>query len=644
MAALTWRNVEAPDFRSSMDGLNQASQMLNNAFSGLNQTLVRADGAQTERANSQIMAEIVAAQDADAAKALAASVGERFDPRRVDAATWSALAARPGALTQQAASENALDWTQGRQARTLQTEGNTDAARALRNEVQRLSSMGKTTEAQALLARPENAALMGNLSYDESSKTYGDMLGTRRENLSYEQGVWGFGKNKTEWDWTQTDRTTAQLADKLAGEFAGMSADPLDAERLIQERGLDGRTANAVRQRMGLPFFPAGGGSAGSVGGGGVTGVGAGFSMGAPQQAVASVFEGAGLSAPVIAGFLGNFHVEGGYGGATGDNGSAAGIAQWRGDRRQNFVKMFGVDPSKGTPEQQAKFVVWELSNPTAAGMTSEQVSKIKAAKTPAEAASLIDQHYERSSGQHRTRRQEFANSAMQMMAPQAIAAAAQGTNLVNQASMSGDMTTRVVQRAQEQWSNLGTASAMAAALVGEGGAYAGGNKDDVLDKINDIAAQFKVSPAVAASIFEDAAKGSSLFSLNDWMNTATSNYGGRSFDNERIAALGGALGNTNVLRNVAGNIYNRNTEMGAVQTAQQTLAAAQAALAAKVQLAQRTGRRLDTTAEERAVTAAHMQFELSQRTADVGSGAPVTPSRGPYAPDVSGLLRLYGR
>jgi hypothetical protein len=34
-----------------------------------------------------------------------------------------------------------------------------------------------------------------------------------------------------------------------------------------------------------------------------------------------------------VAGFMGNFHVEGGYDGAQGDGGSASGIGQWHADR-----------------------------------------------------------------------------------------------------------------------------------------------------------------------------------------------------------------------------------------------------------------------------------------------------------------------
>lgn len=124
---------------------------------------------------------------------------------------------------------------------------------------------------------------------------------------------------------------------------------------------------------------------------------------------VRGVLSGAGFNDAVTAGFLGNFEVEGGYGGARGDGGSASGIAQWRHERRANFRRLYGKEPHEATAREQAEFVVWEMNNPGAAGMTVAQRDAILAARTPEEAAELIDRFYERSSGQHRQRRMEEA-------------------------------------------------------------------------------------------------------------------------------------------------------------------------------------------------------------------------------------------
>lgn len=176
----------------------------------------------------------------------------------------------------------------------------------------------------------------------------------------------------------------------------------------------------------------------GSEGGGGGTSTPApavAFSnLPKPAADVAGVLSNAGYPAPVVAGFLGNFHVEGGYGGAQGDGGSASGVAQWHDDRAANFERVIGKPVSEATPAEQAKFVVWEMNNPEAAGMTVEQRDAILGSKTPAQAAALIDQHYERSSGAHRQRRMTAATNVFNGQAPTGAGSAA-----ANPAANAGD-------------------------------------------------------------------------------------------------------------------------------------------------------------------------------------------------------------
>lgn len=122
--------------------------------------------------------------------------------------------------------------------------------------------------------------------------------------------------------------------------------------------------------------------------------------------------------AHVVAGFLGNFDVEGGYGGARGDGGRALGIAQWHPGRRANYQRAIGRPFDPADHEGQARFVVWEMENPEAAGMTVAQRDAILSAKTPQQAAALIDRYYERSSGQHRQERIKAAGKYAGAIAP----------------------------------------------------------------------------------------------------------------------------------------------------------------------------------------------------------------------------------
>lgn len=152
-------------------------------------------------------------------------------------------------------------------------------------------------------------------------------------------------------------------------------------------------------------------GGAGGGSGGGTAAPSSSGTVGPAAASVASALSASGLPAPVVAGFMGNFHVEGGYTGAKGDGGSASGIGQWHSDRAANFQRVIGKPVTDATPAEQARFVKWEMDNPEAAGMTVKQRDAILAAKTPAQAAALIDQFYERSSGKDRQLRMAAATS-----------------------------------------------------------------------------------------------------------------------------------------------------------------------------------------------------------------------------------------
>lgn len=112
------------------------------------------------------------------------------------------------------------------------------------------------------------------------------------------------------------------------------------------------------------------------------------------------------------AGIVGNLQAESGVGlryeTAVGDGGTAFGIAQWRFERVTNFYKAFGYPLKGSTLEDQLSYVHWELTNTEkAAG------NRLRKAKTAAEAAAIVDQYYERSSGQARSLRIGYANNIL---------------------------------------------------------------------------------------------------------------------------------------------------------------------------------------------------------------------------------------
>lgn len=77
---------------------------------------------------------------------------------------------------------------------------------------------------------------------------------------------------------------------------------------------------------------------------------------------------------------------------AYGDAGRAYGIAQWHGDRQQEFQKQYGKSIHGSSLEEQLAFVQYELTqgNEVSAGR------KLKAASTAREAGQIVSKHYER--------------------------------------------------------------------------------------------------------------------------------------------------------------------------------------------------------------------------------------------------------
>jgi hypothetical protein len=108
-------------------------------------------------------------------------------------------------------------------------------------------------------------------------------------------------------------------------------------------------------------------------------------------------FQAAGWTKEQAAGIVGNLQVESGKNlntRAVGDGGKAKGVAQWHPDRQANFAKVMGKSVEESTLEEQLKFIDWELKN-----TEKSAGDKLKAARTAAEAAQIIDKQYERSSG-----------------------------------------------------------------------------------------------------------------------------------------------------------------------------------------------------------------------------------------------------
>jgi len=118
-------------------------------------------------------------------------------------------------------------------------------------------------------------------------------------------------------------------------------------------------------------------------------------------------FKQQGWSPEQAAGLVANLQAESGQNlnpAALNPGEQAYGIAQWRGSRQQNFAKAMRKPLQGSSLQDQLEFVQWELDNTEA-----KAAQRLKSAKTVEDAAAIVDQYYERSSGAHRQKRMALA-------------------------------------------------------------------------------------------------------------------------------------------------------------------------------------------------------------------------------------------
>lgn len=129
--ALTWRDVQAPDFRGSMIGLSQAGNQLNEAFNGASRTLANWDKSQNEGTNQQVLLNALQYTDPEAYKQALQSgaITAGVDPKRLNSQTLATLGSRAGDLLDQSIKGQALGASTYNQDRRVQGDAAMDGAR-----------------------------------------------------------------------------------------------------------------------------------------------------------------------------------------------------------------------------------------------------------------------------------------------------------------------------------------------------------------------------------------------------------------------------------------------------------------------------------------------------------------------------------
>jgi len=130
-------------------------------------------------------------------------------------------------------------------------------------------------------------------------------------------------------------------------------------------------------------------------------------------------FVSRGWTPAQAAGIVGNLQAESGKNlslTAVGDGGKALGIAQWHANRRTVYERTFGKHWSETTFDDQLGFIQWELNNSdnVSGNLNKNAGTAIRNSNTAAQAATIFDAQYERSSGAHRQKRIDNAEALLE--------------------------------------------------------------------------------------------------------------------------------------------------------------------------------------------------------------------------------------
>lgn len=131
------------------------------------------------------------------------------------------------------------------------------------------------------------------------------------------------------------------------------------------------------------------------------------------EQKAFSYFLSKGYTPEQASGIVANIKHESGFNTQVyGDNGKAQGLVQWHPDRRKyvfDYLETKGLNPYDF--DSQLEGIDYELRT-----RESKALSKLKSAKTAAEAAHAFDKYYERSAGLSTKQRQAYAEQFYNQM------------------------------------------------------------------------------------------------------------------------------------------------------------------------------------------------------------------------------------
>lgn len=270
---LTWRNVDAPDFGRSLEGIRTFGNLFGDAISGLDRGIATFDAAKDREANSAFAMDLLKFQDPAAYKAALASgsVFAGVDPRRLSQASIASAGSRVNELLGQKTAEMGIEREAYGFDRRKMVDGKMDAAAPLLAGAYSAAREGQGKFDEYIRANPA----LANLPYNEAQALISGSINTEAKGVDIASGRLGmdqtrqnmrFGEGRfknemTEFGWRSEDRELSKQVDAALMGADLNSMDPASAQAYIRGLGItDPRVYNAAIQRVqGLNFGTGGG-------------------------------------------------------------------------------------------------------------------------------------------------------------------------------------------------------------------------------------------------------------------------------------------------------------------------------------------------------------------------------------------------
>ncbi len=241
MAALTWRNVDAPDFGRALEGVQQFNQMLGQAFSTAKQGINEFDAEKSKQVNAALQLQLASATTPEEVKAIQAQLASNPDARRLSAETLGQVGSRAtNILNQQQLAlgikgETAnQEWAGTTRGRQVTQWAATDAVRPVLAQI--AAARGDQDAIQKIYAQNQN--LLGNITPEElmrvsefGTKQITDDLGIQSSRLGIKQGEQNYVFGAENQGWSRDDRMEGKAAQAIAQIVAEASGGDLEAAR-----------------------------------------------------------------------------------------------------------------------------------------------------------------------------------------------------------------------------------------------------------------------------------------------------------------------------------------------------------------------------------------------------------------------------